>query len=279
MLGLRAVGTGLLFATGAVHLDLYLTGYRTIPTIGWLFLLQVLSAFALALAFLITRWRTVAAAGAGFFLATLAGYLVSLRTPLFGFREVRTTAGVTAGIVEVVGFAVLAVLALRSPQTSSATTARPAPASSLASVRLAAGVLDVLAAVALGVSLASTPRAAFDPGAASARLQASTVGGVSVLTDAQGYTLYWFGKDTPATSACNAGCVAYWVPLTGSPTAGTGVGGTLGTIHRADGTRQATYDGHPLYTYIGDAAPGEAHGNDLNLNGGTWHEVLVSSDS
>jgi predicted lipoprotein with Yx(FWY)xxD motif len=34
---------------------------------------------------------------------------------------------------------------------------------------------------------------------------------------------------------------------------------------------QATYDGHPLYTYVGDGAPGQANGNELNLNGGLWH--------
>jgi hypothetical protein len=50
-LRLRAAGAGLLAAAGAIHLDLYLTGYRTIPTIGWLFLLQVIAAFVLAIAF------------------------------------------------------------------------------------------------------------------------------------------------------------------------------------------------------------------------------------
>lgn len=50
-LRLRAAGAGLLAAAGAIHLDLYLTGYRTIPTIGWLFLLQVIAAFVLATAF------------------------------------------------------------------------------------------------------------------------------------------------------------------------------------------------------------------------------------
>jgi len=49
-LGLRAAGGVLLAATGAIHLDLYLTGYRSVPTIGWLFLLQVIAAFGLALA-------------------------------------------------------------------------------------------------------------------------------------------------------------------------------------------------------------------------------------
>jgi hypothetical protein len=64
-LGLRLAGAGLLAAAGAIHLDLYLTGYRTIPTIGWLFLLQVIAAFALALAVLVTGSRLAAAAGAG----------------------------------------------------------------------------------------------------------------------------------------------------------------------------------------------------------------------
>ena len=55
-----------------------------------------------------------------------------------------------------------------------------------------------------------------------------------------------------------------------------GVTGRLGTIKRADGSVQATYNGHPLYTYVGDSAPGQAHGNSLNLNGGLWHEVTAS---
>jgi predicted lipoprotein with Yx(FWY)xxD motif len=59
-------------------------------------------------------------------------------------------------------------------------------------------------------------------------------------------------------------------------TAGPGVTGRLGAIRRPDGSTQATYDGHPLYTYIGDSAPGQAHGNALNLNGGLWHEVTTA---
>jgi hypothetical protein len=102
---LRLAGAGLLAATAAIHLDLYLTGYRSIPTIGWLFLLQVIAAFALAAAVLATAFargdglvpRLVAAAGAGFAVATLGGYLLSLWTGLFGFKEVRTTAGTVAG--------------------------------------------------------------------------------------------------------------------------------------------------------------------------------------
>jgi hypothetical protein len=72
-LGLRVAGAGLLAVTGATHLDLYLTGYRSIPVIGWLFLLQVIAAFGLAAAVLVSGSRLAAAAGAGFALSTLGG--------------------------------------------------------------------------------------------------------------------------------------------------------------------------------------------------------------
>src|SRR5260221_7230307 len=64
-LALRLAGAGLLVATGAIHLDLYLTGYRTIPTIGWLFLLQMSAVFSVAAVVLATGSRVIAAAGAG----------------------------------------------------------------------------------------------------------------------------------------------------------------------------------------------------------------------
>jgi predicted lipoprotein with Yx(FWY)xxD motif len=96
-----------------------------------------------------------------------------------------------------------------------------------------------------------------------------------VVTTAKGFTLYSFAPDTATTSKCTGACAQYWPPLTGRPTASPGVTGTLGTITRPDGSAQATYDGHPLYTYIADTAPGQAHGNNLNLNGGLWHEVTV----
>src|ERR1700758_3781776 len=132
---LRVAGSGLLIATAAIHLDLYLTGYRTIPTIGWLFLLQVIAAFGLGLAVLaiprrpaaaLLASRLAAAAGAGFALATLGGYLLSVWTGLFGFKEVRTTAGIAAGLVEVAAFAVLAALAL-APAPAQAATGGAAP--------------------------------------------------------------------------------------------------------------------------------------------------------
>ena len=59
----------------------------------------------------------------------------------------------------------------------------------------------------------------------------------------------------------------------GPATAGSGVTGKLTTITRSDGSLQAAYNGHPLYTYVGDTSPGQNSGNGLNVNGGVWHEV------
>ena len=74
--------------------------------------------------------------------------------------------------------------------------------------------------------------------------------------------------DTATASKCYGSCTAYWPPVKGPVAAGGGVTGKLGTIRRAGGSVQATCDGHPLYTYMGDGSPGQANGNNLNLNGG-----------
>jgi predicted lipoprotein with Yx(FWY)xxD motif len=103
-----------------------------------------------------------------------------------------------------------------------------------------------------------------------------TIGGTTVLTNAKGFTVYSFGPDTATKSNCSGSCATYWPPVKGPVTAGTGVTGTLGTITRSDGSTQATYNGHPLYTYISDSAPGQAKGNGLNLSGGVWHEIPAS---
>jgi predicted lipoprotein with Yx(FWY)xxD motif len=280
---LRVIGAGLLVATAAIHLDLYLTGYRTIPTIGWLFLLQVISAFGLGAIVLGSDNRLASAAGAGFALATLGGYLLSLRISLFGFREVRTTAGIVAGVIEVATFAALAAVVL-SPR------ARHQPAAlaihgdnlfdrlqaAIPAGRWAVGALSALAAVLLGVSLTATGPASTSAGSSRALLKIASIGGVSVLTNARGYTLYWFVPDTPAKSTCYGTCAVYWPPVLGTPDAGSGVSGKLGTIRRSVGAAQVTYDHHPLYTYVGDSAPGQASGNNINLNGGLWHEMTAS---
>ena len=143
---------------------------------------------------------------------------------------------------------------------------------------LAAAVLAV-AACGSSASSSSPPAAgaaSSAAGSSGSTLMSATVGGAKVLTNSAGFTLYWFVPDTSTTSKCTGSCATYWPPVTGTPTAGPGVTGQLGTITRTDGKTQATYDGHPLYTYAGDSAPGQAKGNGKNLSGGVWHEVTVS---
>ena len=145
-------------------------------------------------------------------------------------------------------------------------------------VSLVVGVVSgvsVAALALLGVAVVSaggSPVAAADIGAT---LKTAKIGGVNVLTNASGLTLYWFVPDTSTSSTCTGSCAIYWPPVSGSPTAGPGVTGRLGTIKRSGGGLQATYDGHPLYTYIGDRGPGQANGNDLDLNGGFWYDIRV----
>jgi predicted lipoprotein with Yx(FWY)xxD motif len=291
---LRVAGSGLLIATAAIHLDLYLTGYRTIPTIGWLFLLQVIAAFGLGLAVLaipprlavaLPATRLAAAAGAGFALATLGGYLLSVWIGLFGFKEVRTGAGIAAGLVEVAAFVVLATLALAPAPAKAAAdrTAAPSarfptqiPAAAARAAGITAAGLAVAALVLFGLVVAGASSPAPAATGTGTGLKTTTIGGTTVLTNAKGFTLYSFAPDTPATSKCYGSCAAYWPPVTGTPAATSALPGRVGTLKRTDGSEQLTYNGHPLYTYVGDSAPGQARGNNLNLNGGLWREIRVS---
>jgi predicted lipoprotein with Yx(FWY)xxD motif len=111
---------------------------------------------------------------------------------------------------------------------------------------------------------------------ASSMVLARKIGRVTVLTNAKGFTLYSFGPDTPTMSKCNGACARYWPPLKGPARAGMGVTGKLSTIKRSDGSTQATYNGRPLYTFIGDTRPGQDKGNNLKLQGGVWHVVSAS---
>ena len=117
-------------------------------------------------------------------------------------------------------------------------------------------------------------------GSNTSQLTKAKIGGATVLTNAKGRTLYWFAPDTSTTSKCtSAQCVKFWPPLVGPVTAGSGVTGKLGTITRSDGSTQATWNGHPLYTFKGDTASGQANGNGQNVNGGVWHEASLSGGS
>jgi predicted lipoprotein with Yx(FWY)xxD motif len=141
-------------------------------------------------------------------------------------------------------------------------------------------------AVVLGAAIAltagcSTASSSSQPGLVSASmggnpvtfLNARVTAAGTVLTDGNGYTLYWFSQDSASSSACDATCVPQWPPVTGAPKAagGTTLAERLGTITRADGVVQATYNGHPLYTFAGDFDPGDVSGDGVVQFGGTWH--------
>ena len=124
-----------------------------------------------------------------------------------------------------------------------------------------------------GSSGSSSPVAA-----ASSTLKTAKIGGATVLTNGKGFTLYSFAPDTPAKSNCNGTCAQNWPPVKGPATA-SGVTGTFATIKRSDGSAQATFDGHPLYTFAGDKSPGQNKGNGLNESGGLWWEMTVNGST
>ena len=163
-------------------------------------------------------------------------------------------------------------------QSRAESVALPPDAAGVAGCRCAAAVLA-------GCSSSGTSSPSGDgggstgtssPAAATAgSLKTATIGGATVLTSSKGFTLYSFAPDTPTTSKCNGTCAQNWPPVRGPVTA-VGVTGMFGTIKRSDSSTQATFDGHPLYTFVGDTTPGQAKGNGLNAAGGLWHEITTS---
>jgi predicted lipoprotein with Yx(FWY)xxD motif len=159
-------------------------------------------------------------------------------------------------MIALVVIAATAVMACSSPGASVASQAAPS-----------------VAAPSVEASQAAPSEAASEapPSAATggATVDAKEVGaaGTILVDSASGMTVYNFTKDTKdsGTSACTGGCLDTWpaltVPAGGTPTGGSGVTGTLGTITRADdGSLQVTYNGLPLYFFKNDKAPGDLNG-------------------
>ena len=142
----------------------------------------------------------------------------------------------------------------------------------------AAAAAAVVAACSSSGTPSSSGGGSSTHAAAAGSLKTAKIGGAMVLTNAKGFTLYSFAPDTSTTSNCNGTCAQNWPPLKGPATA-SGVKGTFGTIKRSDGSTQATFDGHPLYTFVGDTAPGQAKGNGLNAADGLWHEITTSGSA
>ncbi len=151
-----------------------------------------------------------------------------------------------------------------------------APAGLVAAALIAAGCGSSGSGGNAGSTPASNTHSAASPAAAGNTLKSAKIGGATVLTNAQGFTVYWFVPDTSTKSMCNGSCSTFWPPVKGPATLAAGVKGTLGTIKRSDGSTQATFNGHPLYTYKGDSKPGDNAGNGISASGGVWHEVTVS---
>jgi predicted lipoprotein with Yx(FWY)xxD motif len=143
----------------------------------------------------------------------------------------------------------------------------------------AAAILLIAVAAGCGsshTSASTARRSATPPTTAPPAPPTVAVGNSSlgnILVDSQGRTVYMFGADSGTTSACTGACAAAWPPVqaTGTPTAGNGANSALiATTSRSDGTNQATYDGHLLYTFTGDHQPGDTNGQGLVAFGGTW---------
>ena len=95
-----------------------------------------------------------------------------------------------------------------------------------------------------------------------------------VLTDGDGLTLYRFDEDTADTIRCTGPCAEIWPPSLGAPDPDATLAARTGVTTRPDGTEQITYDGHPLYRFAKDTAPGQTSGDGVK---GTWHVVTVDS--
>ena len=141
-------------------------------------------------------------------------------------------------------------------------------------------ILILTAVVALGAGGAVA--AVASPGSERAAKPTLTVRSSSfgrVLFDGRGFVLYAFTRDPRKRSACSGACATAWPPyiLKGRLLAGKGITKSLlGTTRRANGTRQVTYAGRPLYYYVGDRRAGQILCQNVREFGGLWLVVRPS---
>lgn len=117
---------------------------------------------------------------------------------------------------------------------------------------------------------------------APAVVSTGSVSGATVLTAANGHTLYELSSETdsPPSFTCTGACTSLWLPLltTGAPAAGGQADpALLATVIRPDGSTQVVYDHHPLYRYVGDSAAGTANGDGLYDAPGYWYELTPAA--
>jgi predicted lipoprotein with Yx(FWY)xxD motif len=137
----------------------------------------------------------------------------------------------------------------------------------------------VLASAALLGALALFAAAHASAAGSAAKVGTAKTAIGTVIVNGQGRTLYMFAADKHGKSACYGQCAHYWPPLLtgGKPTARKGAKASLlGTTRRTDGKLQVTYNGRPVYRYIGDTKSGQTSGQGLNLSGGLWWAISPS---
>jgi predicted lipoprotein with Yx(FWY)xxD motif len=151
-----------------------------------------------------------------------------------------------------------------------------------------ASALMVAACGSAASSSSSAPASSAPAAAAGSSASAAAAGtvitthagsGGAFLTTSAGRTIYLWAKDGTNMSACSGACAAAWppVPATGTVTATGGAQASdLGAITRSDGTKQVTYDGHPLYFFVGDSGPDQTSGQGSDNFGAKWWLVAPS---
>jgi predicted lipoprotein with Yx(FWY)xxD motif len=156
-------------------------------------------------------------------------------------------------------------------------------------VKLGIPLASALLVAACSSAASSSPSAPGSSAAAAGSSASSSATGTVItthagsagafLTDGSGRAVYLWAKDGMNMSACSGACAAAWppVPATGTLTATGGAKASdLGTITRPGGTKQATYDGHPLYYFVGDSAAGQTNGQGSDNFGAKWWLVAPS---
>src|SRR5690349_15798422 len=165
-------------------------------------------------------------------------------------------------------------------RASGRTTTRPLEESMKRSFVI--GGIVAAAVVAGGGAAAGVALAGSGAPAAYAAPAAATASGVgtaalkpgTALVDGAGRTVYLFEADKGTTSTCYGQCAQIWAPVpAGGPTTGGAQAALVGATPRTDGGSQATYNGHPLYYFANDKAPGDAKGQGINRFGGGWYVV------
>jgi predicted lipoprotein with Yx(FWY)xxD motif len=153
-------------------------------------------------------------------------------------------------------------------------------------VPLAVALLAAAACSSSASSSSSTPQSSGTPASAAGSsgtvITTANSSGGAFLTNSSGRAIYLFLADSTNKSNCSGACASTWPPVTttGTPTAsGSAQSSGLGTITRSDGTKQVTYDGHPLYYFAGDTGAGTDKGQGIDGFGAKWWLVAPSGSS